>query len=220
ELDADAARLLLLLAVKLLFTCVSFGSGVPGGIFLPILSVGALAGGLLGAGAQRLGLPQAYIAVFSVCAMAGALAGSVKAPVTSILLMAEMTGSLVHMLPVALAAFVALFVSDLLKVAPIYEVLLERVAPHGGEAARKKGALLEMPVELGSAAAGRRIRDIAWPADLLVVGLRRGERELVPGGDTRVLQGDYLVALSSALNYGEARGLLCGLCQCGESSEG
>lgn len=218
KLNTGAAILFLLFVVKILFTCVSFGSGVPGGIFLPILSIGALSGSILGIFAERLGLPQAYVTVFFVCSMAGALASSVKAPVTSILLMAEMTGSLVQLLPVALVAFVALFASDVLKVTPIYEVLLERITPPDGEQIdiRKKGALMEIPVELGSEAAGKKISEIAWPAGLLVVGLHRGEKELVPNGDTQILHGDYLIVLSSALSYGETHSFLCGLCRCGE----
>ncbi len=42
--DSGASLLFIILRVKLVFTCVSFGSGVPGGIFLPILSLGALSG--------------------------------------------------------------------------------------------------------------------------------------------------------------------------------
>ena len=119
----------LLLGVKMLFTCVCFGSGAPGGIFLPILSVGALTGGLVGLIALRLGMPAELLPCFAVCAMAGGLTSSVKAPVTSILLTVEMTGSLVHILPVAACAFIALLVSDALKITPIYEALLERIMP-------------------------------------------------------------------------------------------
>ena len=128
----------LLLATKLIFTCTSFGSGLPGGIFMPILSVGALTGGLFGQALIGAGLPAECLPAFCVCAMAGAMASSVKAPVTSILLMAEMTGSLIHLLPVAMVAFIALLISDLLGVSPIYEVLLERIrSPEDAEAVRQ-----------------------------------------------------------------------------------
>jgi H+/Cl- antiporter ClcA len=123
------ASLALLLLVKMTFTATSFGSGVPGGIFMPILTVGTLTGsiaGILAVQAGAWGLTTSDIAVISVCAMAGALSASVKAPMTSILLTVEMSGTLVHMLPVATCAFTALFVSDALHIKPIYESLLER----------------------------------------------------------------------------------------------
>lgn len=206
----------LLAITKLLFTSVSFGSGVPGGIFLPILSIGALVGSIVCSFAGMLGFSQNYVTVFIVCSMAGALAGSVKAPVTSILLMAEMTGSLVQLLPVALVTFVALFTSDVLKITPIYEVLLERIAPkHGKEPElQKEGVLIEIPVEYGSIISNKKVCEITWPAGLLVAGLRRGEKEMVPNGDTQIWHGDYLIVLSSTLNYRETREFLCNLCQC------
>lgn len=206
--------LLLLLVVKLLFTGTSFGSGIPGGIFMPILAIGTLTGSIFGVAASYLGFPAQYIPDFAICAMAGALAASVKAPVTAILLTAEMSGTLVHMLPVAACAFLALLVADLLKTDPIYEALLERFVEQNGEALPKqeRGGLLEFPVEIGSVVSGNIISSIAWPANSLVVGIRRGTKELVPKGDTRVMPGDYLVILSSDENEDDIRKRMIHLC--------
>lgn len=191
--------LLIYLVVKLLFTSTSFGSGVPGGIFMPILAVGTLTGSIFGIAATHLGLPVQYIPVFAVCAMAGTLSSSVKAPVTSILLTAEMAGSLVHMLPVAACSFIALLLSDVLKIEPIYEALLERFVEKNGHSLpmQEKGGLLEIPVELGSKASGKMVSEIEWPKGSLIVGLRRGVKEFVPHGDTKIMPGDYLVILSA-----------------------
>jgi len=67
---------------------------------------GALSGSILSLTATRFGFPIEYVPVFAICAMAGTLASSVKAPITAILLTAEMSGSLVHTLPVAACAFI------------------------------------------------------------------------------------------------------------------
>jgi Chloride channel protein EriC len=216
---AESARsgilmLLILIAVKLLFTSTSFGSGAPGGIFMPILAVGALTGSVFGILATHAGLPSQYIPDFAVCAMAGALSSSVKAPITSILLTAEMSGSLIHMLPVAACAFLALLVSDFLKVEPVYEALLERFVEQNGEKLpiQERGGLIEFPVELGSEAAGNRVSEIHWPKGSLVVGLRRGAKELVPRGSTQVMPGDYLVILSSGEEEEDVRDKMVSLC--------
>ena len=206
--------LLVIISAKLLFTCISFGSGIPGGIFMPILAVGALTGSLFGIVATDFGVPAQYIPDFTVCAMAGALSGSVKAPVTSILLMAEMAGSLVHMLPVAICSFTALLFSDILKVKPIYEALLERIVENNQEVikSKKAGAMLEVPVEFGSDVAGKMIREVGWPQGVLVVGIHRGEKKIVPKGSTKILQGDYLIILSSEDTYGEIYQAVRNLC--------
>lgn len=206
--------LLVFFAAKMLFTSTSFGSGVPGGIFMPILSVGALSGSILGILASHIGLPAQYIPDFAVCAMAGALSSSVKAPVTSILLTAEMAGSLVHLLPVAACSFIALLLSDVLKVEPIYEALLERFVEKNNAVVPKqgKGGLHEFPVEFGSLTAGRMVRELNWPQDSLIVCIRRGSKEFVPSGNTKILPGDYLVILSAEGEADEIRAHITALC--------
>lgn len=206
--------LLVFLAVKMLFTCISFGSGIPGGIFMPILSVGALSGSIFGLLITNAGVPVQYIPTFCVCAMAGALSASVKAPVTSILLIAEMSGTLVHFLPVAVCSFTALLFSDLLHVEPIYEALLERLMHQDKSTATstKKEVLLEMPVEMGSTIANKKIGQVEWPANTLVVGIRRGGKEIVPDGNTKIMSGDYLIVLSAESQYGEMNRKLRKLC--------
>lgn len=218
--SAEIARggiplMLLLLAGKMLFTCTSFGSGIPGGIFLPILSMGALSGSVLGLVAVQLGMPSQYVADFAVCGMAGALSGSVKAPVTSILLIAEMTGSLVHLFPVAACSFIALFVSDMLRVVPIYEALLERIMEGSGSKLKnhKPGGVLEIPVECGSEVAGKAIREIELPHGILIVGIHRGDSDIVPNGDTVINAGDYLIILSTEHSFAKMNQKMRGMCR-------
>jgi H+/Cl- antiporter ClcA len=206
--------LLMILIVKILFTCISFGSGTPGGVFLPILAVGALSGCLVGLVAIQFGLPVIYVANFAVCGMAGALSGSVKAAVTSILLTAEMTGSLVHLLPVAACSFIALFISDILKVAPLYDVLLDRTIEKNGETVKndKMGGFFEISVELGSCVSGKRIKEVAWPKGVLIVGIHRGDTDIVTTGNTEIHAGDYLIVVSSESTYEEISSQMRELC--------
>jgi H+/Cl- antiporter ClcA len=202
------------LVVKFIFTCTSFGSGTPGGIFMPILAIGALTGSFLGLIALRFGLPAEYIPDFAVCAMAGALSGSVKAPITSILLIAEMTGSLIHMLPVAACSFIALFLSDALKTTPIYEALLELLVENDKDIQNNKiGGLIEIAVEMGSIVADKAVREIDWPPETLLVGIHRGSKEIIPNGHTRILVGDYLIIMSSEKTYHNLNVSIQDLCQ-------
>jgi len=207
--------MILLLVGKILFTSTSFGSGIPGGIFLPILSVGALSGSIFGLIAVRFGLPSEYIADFAVCGMAGALSSAVKSPLTSILLTTEMTGSLVHLFPVAACSFIALLISDVLNVKPIYEELLDRMMKTTPKTAQndKPGGILEIPVEYGCPAAGKRINEIDLPQGILIVGIHRGESDIVPNGTTRIDAGDYLVVLSTEQSYKDVNRKMRDLCR-------
>jgi H+/Cl- antiporter ClcA len=125
---------LVALAAKIALTTVSFGSGVPGGIFMPILAIGTLTGAGYALGARALGLSGDLRMALAVCGMAGVLAASVRTPLTSILLTAEMTGTLGHLLPVATVVIMSIFTADALRVPPIYDALLQRSLSGGSPA--------------------------------------------------------------------------------------
>lgn len=116
------------LVVKFLFSAVSFGSGAPGGIFFPLLILGALIGGIFAmTGVQYLGLPDIYINNFVLLAMAGFFTAIVRAPMTGIILLFEMSGSVSQFLSLTIVSVTAYVVATLLRSEPIYDSLLERI---------------------------------------------------------------------------------------------
>ena len=137
--------ILLLFVMKLLFSVISFGSGAPGGIFFPLLVLGALIGGAYGTFAvQFLGLDAHYLNNLIMLAMAGYFTAIVRAPITGIILIFEMTGSVSQMLSLSLVSIVAFLVATAVKSQPIYESLLENLLRKRGEpvAVQRNGAEL------------------------------------------------------------------------------
>ncbi len=194
--------LLILLAAKFFFTMVSFGSGAPGGIFLPLLSIGGLIGGVYGLVlVQGFGADKSLLGTFVVLAMAGYFTAIVRAPITGIILITEMTGSFQYLLPLAIVSVTAYLVADLLGEKPIYESLLERLLLRNDSSGkignRKHKTILEFCVCMGSILDSQRISDISWPKYSLLVAVRRGEHEIIPKGDTLIEPGDYLVVLTN-----------------------
>ncbi|MCL2464205.1 MAG: ClC family H(+)/Cl(-) exchange transporter [Micrococcales bacterium] len=187
------AMILVLLVGKVVFTSTSFGSGTPGGIFMPILATGALTGCAFGLVAEHVGFPAEYLAPMAVCAMAATLAASLQAPITSILLVVEMSGRVEHTLPVAACVLLALLTANLLRGKPIYDVLLRRFLAVGEPAlAYDDETVLELPVEMGSTAAGRRLSAIGLPGSARVVRVRRTTGTYAPTGRMVLLPGDYV----------------------------
>ena len=120
--------MLLLLAGKFVFTMICFCSGAPGGIFFPLLVLGALTGGIVGSGAVALlGLPEGVLLNFLLLGMVGMFSGIVRAPVTGIILVAEMSGSLTQFTGLVLVSAVAALTANLLGSKPIYDELLENM---------------------------------------------------------------------------------------------
>lgn len=116
--------LLMLLIAKLLFTVISYNSGVQGGIFLPVLSLGALMGAII---FQATSLDTIYLSNFIVLGMAGILVSVVRAPVMAILLVTEMSGSLNQLLMVGLVVLIAYMVAEFFNTHPVYETLYDKL---------------------------------------------------------------------------------------------
>jgi CIC family chloride channel protein len=114
---------------------VSYAARTPGGLFAPLLVLGAQLGLLFGA-VCRLAFPDLHIQPegFAIVGMAAFFTGVVRAPLTGIVLVVEMTASVHMLLPMLGACFGAMLVPTLLHDAPLYESLLASLL-------RKNGAL-------------------------------------------------------------------------------
>lgn len=189
----------LLLVVKFLFSMISFGSGAPGGIFFPLLVLGAYIGGIYATFlVEGMGMDSALISNFVILAMAGFFTAIVRAPITGVVLIMEMTGSLTHMLSLAVVAVTAEIVAVALGAVPVYDMLLGRMLPNGAVQMPETDAktLVSVPVALGAYVEGRAVWEVDWPQNSLLVAIRRGEGEIIPRGDTRIQKNDMLVALT------------------------
>jgi CIC family chloride channel protein len=117
-----------LLLVRFILTLVSYGSGVPGGIFAPLLTLGVISGMVFGVAAKMI-FPEAVDdpAIFAVAGMAGIFAATVRAPITGVVLAIELTSNFALILPLILTALVASVLTTLIGNKPIYTELLKRV---------------------------------------------------------------------------------------------
>ena len=106
---------------------VSYAAATPGGLFAPLLVLGAQLGLFFGLGCQFLFSDLGIQPVaFAVVGMAAFFAGVVRAPLTGIVLVTEMTGNVTMLLPMLSACFAAMLFTTLLRNPPIYDSLKER----------------------------------------------------------------------------------------------
>jgi len=191
--------LIIIYIIKFLLLLICFGSGVPGGIFLPMLLLGAIIGAIVGSfSIDVFGINSSYIINFIALGMAGYFASVVKAPITGIVLIMEMTGSFNHLLSLSVVVIISYITSELLKNEPIYEVLLERLLKRVGltkEESDSKKTILEFCIEMGSIGEGKFISEVDWPKGCLLVSIKRGEKEIIPTGNVKLIGGDYIVVL-------------------------
>jgi len=116
--------MLLLLLLKLFAVTTSYASGNAGGIFGPSLFLGAMLGGVVGTAAHHLfPLATATPGAYALVGMGAVFAGVVRTPMTSVLIIFEMTQDYAVIVPLMIANMVSLFVASLLQHEPIYEAL-------------------------------------------------------------------------------------------------
>ncbi|OAT45683.1 H+/Cl- exchange transporter [Proteus hauseri ATCC 700826] len=120
--------LLIFFVLRTITSIISFASGAPGGIFAPTLALGTLFGSAFGLTATIL-FPeyQIEIGTFAIAGMGALFAATVRAPLTGIVLVLEMTDNYQLILPMIITCLGATMLAQLLGGRPIYTVLLEKI---------------------------------------------------------------------------------------------
>ena len=133
---------------------------------------------------------------FIILAMAAFFSSIVRAPLTGIILITEMCGTMKILLPIALVSFVSYMVANVLRSEPIYESLLERlVGKSNNDYILENKILVTHIVEMGSACVSLKVKDIHLPRPCLFVSVVRGNVELIPRGETTLYPGDEVIML-------------------------
>jgi len=173
-------------------------------------------GGTLGAAfAGVCGLDGTFTDNFILFAMAGVFAGIVRAPLTGIVLITEMSGTFTGLLPCAIVAVTAYLTANALEVPPIYDSLLAMMGDGRGRRTDKIVSI-EIPVQYGCFAEDKKVKELGLPdhAITLATVIRDG-RELTPRGETRLRGGDCLILLYDTGREQETREKLAELFKSG-----
>ena len=114
----------ILAGLKLVATVLSFSSGTPGGLFAPTLVMGAMVGGAVG-GVERLLFPHLTgpLGAYALVGMGALFAGILRAPMTSVFLVLEVSGNYAIILPVIISTALAYLISRSLQPTPIFDLL-------------------------------------------------------------------------------------------------
>ena len=213
NLTSTLGLLLLMLVAKFLFSTISFGSGAPGGIFFPLLIIGGTFGAVFGYIAiNYLGISPDLFNNFIILSMAGYFTAIVRAPITGIILITEMTGSFSHLLSLTIVSIIAYIVADLLKSAPIYDSLLEGLLLKNDineyHSHSNKKIIIINVVHFGSKIEKTTLSSLDLPENTLIVSIKRGEDSIVPKGNTIIRAGDTILTMTDLKNECKVRELM------------
>lgn len=186
--EVALAALPLFFLVRFALTHTSYATGAPGGIFAPLLVLGAFIGLAVGQVAHNLAPQIAPVpAAFAVVGMAAYFTAIVRAPLTGVMLIVEMTANYSQMLPLLVSCFCAYAVAEFLKELPVYEALLERDLKRVGHfPPLADPAVVEFTVHPDAPFSGRTLRSLGLPPGCIVVRCSDGKRAWVPRANTRL----------------------------------
>ena len=123
--------MLVLCFVKIVATVFSYSSGGAGGIFAPSLFIGAMLGGAFGSLDRTLfGHTEMTVGAFALVGMGAVFSGTIRAPMTSVLIIVEMTSGYGLILPLMIANMSAYILAQRWRPEPIYEALLAQDGIH------------------------------------------------------------------------------------------
>lgn len=171
--------LLALCLVKLVATVVSYCSGNAGGIFAPSLFIGAMTGGAIGTLVGRVApFPTGEPGAYALVGMGALFAGIIRAPMTSVFMVFEITQDYQIIVPLMVANLLSFAISRRYQPIPVYEALLRQDGIHlpsstlrepagwtAGDVMRAAPAFVpaDMPVD----AAWEAAREEGWTASLV-----------------------------------------------------
>lgn len=129
----------LLVVLKLVATATCYAAGNAGGIFGPSLFLGAMLGGAFGAASHVL-MPDytASVGAYALVGMGTAFAGIIRVPLTSVIMIFEVTRDYSIIVPLMISNMISYFISSRIQETPIYEALLEQDSIHLPPAARDR----------------------------------------------------------------------------------
>lgn len=192
-----AVTLAVALACKFIACIVNMSAGVPCGAFIPMLAIGAGMGALQSMlFCEAFGFDPQYSDLLVLICMAAFFTCVVRAPITGIVMVFELTWSFTSLLPVVVGVAVGYMVGNIAGTEPIYEALLADVVKERTPKGLKVNVKERLTVCRYSIVEGLAIKDVLWPAGTAVRGIVRGNKSHAPDAEFVLRAGDVVDIVS------------------------
>lgn len=196
--------LIILLIGKWLLSVLSFSSGAPGGIFFPLLVLGAYIGAIFSA----IVIPVFHLdPVFAykiiIVSMAGMFAATVRSPLTGIVLITEMTGSAHSLVALIIVSIFAYIIPTILNNEPIYTSLMKDILKNrdDNKFTKSKPIMINYTVPLNCRYNNTKISKLPLPETVLVISIIRDNEYIIPNEETELKYSDELYILMESDRY-------------------
>lgn len=186
--------LIIIVALRFISMVLYMSCGVPCGVFVPMLAVGAGFGAILSVLFVQTGMNPADSDYLIIVCMSVFFTTFVRAPITGIAFVFELTGQFTNLLPALLGTVIASLIAEVFRLEPGYERLLNQFVRDEGFNTRNRKITATVKIMEGSLADGGKINKMIWPSNGLVVSVTDAEGNVVvPGGNTVLHAGQTIV---------------------------
>ncbi len=178
-------------------------SGATGGMFVPILALGAMFSAIMADMLLLLGVPEHYYATIVLLGVTACLAAMVKIPVTAVVFAMEalsLSGNILHIITSVTVAFM---ITEIAGMKSINEAAMENRVKQLTENQRPETYGATVKVRAKAFAVGKAVRDIFWPHNLFVLSVRHGSErpEVDEHGAGVIREGDELYVRFTTSDY-------------------
>lgn len=173
-LDQNIAvyALVILLFVRMSLTLLANTNKLTGGVFVPIMALGAILASIVGKGMQAVfGLSSEYYTVIVVLGISACISAMMKMPLTAFVFSLEALGCVDNVLFVIVVVAVSFIITEIFEVKGINDSILDNLIKAQEETHERKIIDTHVTIKKGSFAEYRHSRDILWPANFFLLSI-------------------------------------------------
>ena len=187
--------LILILLIRSTVTLFASSNGITGGLFLPIISLGAVLSSILAKTMLLLGLDENYYVMVLILGITACISSMMKTPLTAIIFAVEALSCQENIIYVVIVSTVAYMITEMFRAESINDSVIEHKIHEINEPRKSKSVDTYVTIKKDAFAVGKQIRDIFWPTNLLVLSVKKDEKrenEIDQYGGKALLDGDTL----------------------------
>ncbi len=188
--------LIILLLVRMTLTLLANSNKLTGGVFVPILALGAIMAGILAKSLESLfGLSNEYYTAILVLGISACISSMMKMPLTAIVFSIEVFGCTQNIVYIIIAVAVSFIITEIFKAKGITDGIIKNLIKAQEETHERKIIDTYVVIKKGSFAENMHAKDILWPANFFLLSIipsKTRHAEVDQQGDKRFHEGDLL----------------------------
>ena len=188
--------LVILLLVRMTLTLLANSSKLTGGVFIPILALGAIMASIIAKSLESVfRLSNEYYTVILVLGISACISSMMKMPLTAIVFSMEVFGCTSNVVYVIIAVAVSYVITELFKAKGITDGIIKNLIKSQEETHERKIIDTHVVIKKGSFAENMHAKDILWPANFFLLSIipsKTRYAEIDQQGDKRFHEGDVL----------------------------